>query len=87
LTAPGPRLVSQATRQGIAVLMASAVVMLKQETSTLSQSHNFISIDFKYGVGDYVTEVTSPDYLLAPENGGGNGNIRRDQEHFAFTAL
>jgi len=31
----------------------------KHETSTLRQSHNFISIDFKFGVGDYVREVTS----------------------------
>jgi len=41
--------------------MASAVVVLKHETSTLRQSHNVISIDFKFGVGDYVREVTSPD--------------------------
>jgi len=43
------------------VLMASAVVVLKHETSTLRQSHNFISLDFKLGVGDYVREITSPD--------------------------
>jgi len=42
----------QAARQGLAVLMASAVVVLKHETSTLRQSHNFISIDLKFGVGD-----------------------------------
>jgi len=47
-------------RQSLAVLMASAVVVLKHETSTLRQSHNFISIDLKFfGVGDYVMEVTS----------------------------
>jgi len=40
--------------------MASAVVVLKHETSTLHQSHNFISIDFKFGVSDNVREVTSP---------------------------
>jgi len=42
--------------------MASAVVVLKRETSTLRQSHNFIfiSIDLKFGMGDYVREVTSP---------------------------
>jgi len=45
---------------GLAVLMASAVVVLKQGTSTLRQSHNFISTDLKFGVGDYVREVTSP---------------------------
>jgi len=52
---------SQAARQGLAVLMASAVVVLKHETSTLRQRHNFISIVFKFGVGDYVWEVTNPD--------------------------
>jgi len=40
--------------------MASAVEVLKHETSTLRQSHNFISIDFTFGVGDYVREITSP---------------------------
>jgi len=34
--------------------------MLKHETSTLRQSHNFISIDFKFGMREYVREVTSP---------------------------
>jgi len=38
----------------LAVLMASAVVVLKHETPTLRQRHNFISIDFKFGVVDYV---------------------------------
>jgi len=52
---------SQAARQGLALLMASAVVVLKHETSTLRQSHKFISIDLTFGVGDYVGEVTSPD--------------------------
>jgi len=47
-------------RQGSAVLMASDVLVLKHETSTLRQSHNFISNDFKFGVGDNVMEVTSP---------------------------
>jgi len=41
--------------------MASAVVVLKHETSTLRQRHKFISIDFKFGVGEYVREVTNPD--------------------------
>jgi len=52
---------SQAARQGLAVLMASAVVVLKHETSTIRQRHIFISIDFKFGVGDYVREVTNLD--------------------------
>jgi len=45
---------------GLAVLMASALLVLKHETSTLRQSHNFISIDLTFGVGDYGREVTSP---------------------------
>jgi len=40
--------------------MASAVVVLKHETSTLPPSHNFISIDFTFGVDDNVREVISP---------------------------
>jgi len=40
---------SQAARQGLAELMASALVVLKHETSTLRQRHNFISIDLKFG--------------------------------------
>jgi len=39
--------------------MASAVV-LKRETLTLRQRHNFISLDLTYGVSDYVKEVTGP---------------------------
>jgi len=41
------------------VLVASAVVVLKHETSILRQSHNFISIDLKFGVCDNVREITS----------------------------
>jgi len=52
---------SRAARQGLAVLMASAVVVLKPETSTLRRRYNFISIDLIFGVSDYVREVTSPD--------------------------
>jgi len=43
------------------VLMASAVVVLKHETSTIRQRHNLISIDLTFGVSDYVREFTSPD--------------------------
>jgi len=43
------------------VLMASAMVVLKHVTSTLRQRHTLISIDFKFGVGDHVREVTNPD--------------------------
>jgi len=42
------------------VLMASAVVVLKHETSTLRQRHNFNSIDLTF-VSDNVREVTNPD--------------------------
>jgi len=52
--------ISQAARQGLAVLMASAVVVLKHENSTPRQSHNFISIALTFGVYDNVREVTSP---------------------------
>jgi len=54
----------QAARQGLTVLMASAMntvvgLVLKHETSTPPQSYNCISIDFKFGVGNYVREITS----------------------------
>jgi len=49
----------QAARQGLAVLMASAVVVLKHENSTLRQRHNFTSIDFNFGMDNYV-KITSP---------------------------
>jgi len=52
---------SQAARQDLAVVMAFAIVVLKHENSTLRQRHNFISIDFKFGAGDNVREVTNPD--------------------------
>jgi len=51
---------SQAARQGLAVLMASTFVVLKHKTLTLRQSHNFISIDSTFGVGDYFREFTRP---------------------------
>jgi len=38
--------------------------VLKHETSTLRQRHNFISIDFKFGVGDNVLEVTNPEKVV-----------------------
>jgi len=38
---------------------ASTVVVLKHDNSTLRQSHNFISINLKFGVGDYVWEGTN----------------------------
>jgi len=52
---------SQAARQGLAVLMASSVVVLELVSSTLRKRQNFISIDLTFGESDYVREVTSPD--------------------------
>jgi len=49
------------SKQGLAVLIASAVAVLKHETSTLRKSHNLLSIDFRFGEGDNVREITSPD--------------------------
>jgi len=40
--------------------MASAVEVLKHDTSTLRQSKTFISIGFKFGVGYDVREITNP---------------------------
>jgi len=57
-----------AARQGLAVLMASAVIVLKYKTSTLRQSHNFVSIYFKISVDDYVREITSPDKVRSGPN-------------------
>jgi len=52
------------------MLMASAVIVLIQETSSLRQRHHFISIDFKFGQGDNVREVTGPaKYGLVPMSG------------------
>jgi len=58
------------------VLMASAVVVLKHETSTIRQRHNFIPIALTFGVSwrdDDVREVTSPDKVgSGPMNGRDN---------------
>jgi len=40
--------------------MATAVVVLKHETSTTYQSHTNQSIDLKFGLGDYVTRFSNP---------------------------
>jgi len=53
-------LISQAARQGLAVLMATAVVVLKHETSTTYQSHIYESIELKFGLGDNVTRFSNP---------------------------
>jgi len=64
---------------GLFVLMASAVVVLKHETSTLRQRHNCISIDLKFGVGYYVRDVTSPVKFGSDTIGG------RDRCHVGVT--
>jgi len=50
--------------------MASAVEVQKYETSTLRQSHHFISIALTFGMGDQVRDVTSPvKFDLDPMSG------------------
>jgi len=56
--------------RALAVLMASAVVVLKHETSTHRQRHHFMTIDFKFSVGDNVREVTSPAKFGSDPIGG-----------------
>jgi len=51
---------SQAAWQGLAVLMASTVVVLKHETSTTYQSHIYESIDLKFGQVDNFTRFSNP---------------------------
>jgi len=57
-------IISNYHRQGLAVLMASAVVVLKHETSTLRQMHNFILIDLNNTetVGDTRNMSMNHDY-------------------------
>jgi len=50
--------------------MASAVVVLKHENSSLRQSHNVIPLNLIFDVGDNVREVTSPaKFGLDPMSG------------------
>jgi len=58
--------------------MASASVVLKHETSTLRQSHNFISIDLIFDVGDHVGEVTMPGHIWF-------GSDERSRRHVGAT--
>jgi len=62
---------SQAARQGLAVLMASAIVVLKHETSTTYQSHIYKSIDLKLGYSDYVTSFSNPAKFSEDRCSGG----------------
>jgi len=63
-------LITNQPLQGLAELMMSASVVLKHETSTLRQSHNYISIDLKLGVSYYVREVSwfGSDFLAVEGN-------------------
>jgi len=66
--------VIQATRQGLAVLMATAVVVLKHETSITYQSHIYESIDSKFGQGNKVTRFSNSakfgeDRFVSPHSG------------------
>jgi len=66
------------------VLMASAVVVLKHETSTLRQSHNWISIDLTFGLRDNVREVTRE--VTSPAKFGSDPMSGRDDawgQHYA----
>jgi len=40
--------------------MATAVVVIKRETSTTYQSHIYESIDLKFGLGNNVTRFSNP---------------------------
>jgi len=51
---------SQAARQGLAVLMAAAVVVQKHENSITHQSHIYESINLKFGYADYVRRFSNP---------------------------
>jgi len=51
--------------------MATAVVLLKHETSTTYQSHIYESIELKFGQGDYVTPFSKPVKLGEDRFSGG----------------
>jgi len=77
----------QAARQGLAALMSSAVVVLKHETSTLRQRHNFISIDLTFGLSDNVKEVTNLNKVGSGPTSGRDatlGNIYGYCDFFYF---
>jgi len=66
-----------------AVYMASAGVVLKHATSTLRQRHNFIAINLKFGVSDYVREVTNPDKV---GSGPMSGQAATYSQHIGYHA-
>ena len=62
-TVHGRCILSQAARQGLAVLMAMVQVVLKWQNSTAYQSHNYESFVFKFGKGDNFTRINNPAKL------------------------
>jgi len=64
--------------------MASAVVVPKHETSTIRQGHNLLSIYLKFGVGDYVREVTSP-VKFGSESDPMSGRAATCTQHIGYT--
>jgi len=62
---------SQTARQGLAMLMATDVVVLKHETLTTYQSHIYESIDLKFGWGDYDTRFSNPAEFSEDRISGG----------------
>jgi len=76
---------SQTARQGLAVLMVSAVVVLRHETSTLRQSHNVRLIDLTFDVGYYVRVVTSAAKIGSDPMSGRNATWgQHDTVTFVF---
>jgi len=53
------------------MLMATAVVVLKHETSTTYQSHIYQAIDLKFGKSDYVTRFSNPAKFSEDRFSGG----------------
>ena len=67
---PTPTL-SQAARQGVAVLMVTVQVVLKGVYSTPRQTNSFHLNDFKFGVNDYVPGFTNPTKFGLDRSSGG----------------
>ena len=63
--------VSQAARQGVAVLMVTVQVVLKGVYSTPCQTFSFDLNDFKFGVIDYVPGYPNPTKFGLDRSSGG----------------
>ena len=63
--------VSQAARQGVAVLMVTVQVVLKGVYSTSRQTNSFYLNDFKFGMNDYVPGFTNPATFGLDRSSGG----------------